>query len=349
VPSPIQRDPAATSAALASWLERTLPEAAGAVVTRLDAPPSSGFSGETILLDADWGGEPHELVVRVAPTTYTVFLEPHFEAQFRTMKILSEQTDVPMPEMLAYESDTSILGAPFSLMRRVEGEAAPDSPAYTDAGWIKDATPDQQAALYESGLSAMARIHGLDWRALGLQFLERDELDYVERYHAWARDLDGGPNPIMDEAMAWLRSHPVKPVDEPALCWGDSRPGNQLFRDWRCVAVLDWEMVTIGDPIMDLAWWLFLERFHTVGSGFPLPPGFPGEAGAIARWSELTGREVDPEVFRYYLVFAGIRFGIVMIRLATLFKEFEIMPAEADMARNNPVLHVLKAILDESA
>jgi aminoglycoside phosphotransferase (APT) family kinase protein len=153
----------------------------------------------------------------------------------------------------------------------------------------------------------------------------------------------------MDEAMAWLRSHPVKPVDEPALCWGDSRPGNQLFRDWRCVAVLDWEMVTIGDPIMDLAWWLFLERFHTVGSGFPLPPGFPGEAGAIARWSELTGREVDPEVFRYYLVFAGIRFGIVMIRLATLFKEFEIMPAEADMARNNPVLHVLKAILDESA
>jgi len=75
VPSPIQRDPAATSAALASWLERTLPESAGAVVTRLDAPPSSGFSGETILLDAEWGGSSHELVIRVAPTTYTVFLE----------------------------------------------------------------------------------------------------------------------------------------------------------------------------------------------------------------------------------------------------------------------------------
>jgi hypothetical protein len=106
-------------------------------------------------------------------------------------------------------------------------------------------------------------------------------------------------------------------------------------------------MVTIGDPIMDLAWWLFLERYHTVGSNLPLPPGFPGEAGAIARWSELTGRAVDPEVFRHYLVFAGIRFGIVMIRLGTLFKEFGLMPAEVPMERENPVLDLLKSIVDE--
>lgn len=324
-----------------------MPGAAGAVVTHLDAPPSSGFSGETILLGADWAGSSHELVVRVAPTTYTVFLEPDFEAQFRTMKILSEQTDVPMPEMLAYESDTSILGAPFSLMGRVEGEAASDSPAYTDEGWIVDATPEQQAALYESGLSAMAQIHRLDWQGLGLGFVERDEYDYYDRYYAWAREIEGGPNPIVDEGLAWLRSHPVEPTDSPALCWGDARPGNQLFRDWRCVAVLDWEMVTIGDPIMDLAWWMFFERFHTVGLGLPLPPGFPGEDRAIARWSELTGRNVDPDVFRHYQVFAGVRFGMIMIRLATLFVEFGIMPAEADLARDNPVLNVLKSILDE--
>jgi aminoglycoside phosphotransferase (APT) family kinase protein len=345
VPSPVQRDPDETAATIAEWLGGVIPDAPDLIVTKVHVPPSSGFSGETLLVDAEWGGDAHPLVIRVAPTTYTVFLDPDFEAQYRTMRILSERTDVPMPEMLAFEPDPKWLGSPFSLMKRVEGDAAPDAPAYTEEGWIVDAAPAQQAQLYDSGLRAMTQVHNTDWKALGLEFLDRDEFDYLERYYAWADAEANEENPVMESAMAWIRANRPAPTSEPALCWGDARPGNLLFKDFEVSAVLDWEMVEIGDPLMDLAWWLFLERFHTVGYGQPVPPGFPGEEAAIARWEELTGRTADREVLRFYVIWAGARFGVVMMRLATLFKLFGLAPPDADMGRNNPVLDCLAAEL----
>jgi aminoglycoside phosphotransferase (APT) family kinase protein len=344
VPSPIQRDPEKTSATIAEWLGRIFPGAHDITITKLHAPPSSGFSGETILVDAEWSEngtrEAHPLAIRVEPTTYDVFLEPDLGVQYKVMKALADHTDVPMPPMLGFESDRALLGGQFFLMGRVDGEAAPDSPAYTEEGWIKDATPEQQGKLYDSGLRAMAGVHNSDWRKLGLESIARDEFDYVERYYVWAQE-PGSENPTMDAAMAWMRANLPSPTDDPALCWGDSRPGNQLYRDFEVVAVLDWEMVTIGDPIMDLGWWLFLQRFHTEGTGVPLLPGFFEEPRAVARWEELTGRQVDPDVLHFYIGFAGIRFGCVMMRLATLMSEFGILPVESNMARNNPVLAVL--------
>lgn len=345
MPAHVQRDPEATARTIAEWLGGQFPDADDVVVTKVHAPPSSGFSGETLLVDATWGGEDHPLVIRVAPTTYMVFLDPDFEAQYKVMHALSKHTDVPLPEMLAYEPDTKWLGAPFSLMGRVDGEAAPDRPAYTDEGWIVDATPEQQARLYESGLQAMAKVNGTDWRALGLHFVDRDEFDYVEQYYAWALKESNEDNPILESALAWIGANRPAPSPEPALCWGDARPGNLLFQEFEVAAVLDWEMVEIGDPIMDLGWWLFLQRYHTVGSSLPLPPGFLDEAATVKRWEELTGRTVDPDVLHFYLVWAGVRFGIVMMRLATLFKLFGLIPEEADMGRNNPVLNVLQAEL----
>jgi aminoglycoside phosphotransferase (APT) family kinase protein len=344
VPSPIERDPGKTSATIAEWLGRTFPDAADITITKLHAPPSSGFSGETILVDAEWtqagARSAHPLVIRVEPTVYDVFLEPDFAAQYKVMKALADNTDVPMPPMLAFEADRSLLGGQFSLMGRVEGEAAADSPPYTEEGFIKDAPPEQQAKLYDSGIRAMAAVHNVDWRKLGLDFIARDEIDYVERYYPWALE-PGDENPTMDAAMAWMREHVPAQPDDLALCWGDSRPGNQLYKDFEVTAVLDWEMVTIWDPILDLGWWIFLQRFHTEGSGFPRLPGFPDEAATVARWEELTGRTVDPDVLFFYIALAGLRFGCVMIRLATLMTQFGVLPAGSGMQRNNPVLQVL--------
>jgi aminoglycoside phosphotransferase (APT) family kinase protein len=346
MPSPIQRDPDETRRAITGWVGQSFPDVGEIVVTDVRVPPSSGFSGETMLVDATWGGERQELVFRVAPTTYTVFLDADFEAQYEVMKALAERTDVPMPEMLAFEPDPSWLGSAFSLMRRVVGEAAPDSPPYTESGWVMDATAEQRARMCDSGLRAMARVHGTDWKALGLERVDRDEFAYVEDYYAWALAESGLDNPIMERAMAWIRANRPAPPAERALCWGDSRPGNLLFRDFEVVAVLDWEMVEIGDPLMDVAWWLFLQRYHTVGSNQPLPSGFLDEAGVVARWQELTGRTVDPDALRFYVVWAGVRFGIVMMRLGTLFKQFGLLPAEVPMEAQNPVLDVLASELD---
>lgn len=303
--SPIKRDPEETRATLTAWLGQQFPEADDVAVTEVQVPPSSGFSGETLLVDAAWDGVARPLVVRVAPTTYTVFLEADFEAQYRVMKALSEHTDVPVPEMLAFEPDPSRLGAPFSLMRRVEGEAAADAPPYTQSGWIVEASPADQARLYDSGLRAMARVHATDWKALGLHFVDRDEFDYVEQYYAWALQESGHDNPTLERALAWVRANRPAAPAERTLCWGDARPGNLLFRDFEVTAVLDWEMVEIGDPLMDLGWWLFLERYHTVGSGLPVPPGFPDAAEAVARWEELTGRTADPATLRFYTVWGA--------------------------------------------
>src|SRR5206468_38805 len=121
------------------------------------------------------------------------------------------------------------------------------------------------------------------------------QLDYYDDYYAWALDQSPGrvKNPIADAAFAWVRDN--RPSgDEPLhLCWGDSRFGNQLFRDFRCVAVLDWEMVTLGNPVQDLAWWIFLDRHFSEALGVPRLAGFPSYEATTERWQELTGLPAD--------------------------------------------------------
>src|SRR5439155_21392253 len=87
-----------------------------------------------------------------------------------------------------------------------------------------------------------------------------------------------------------------------ALCWGDARLGNQIFAGQTCVAVLDWEMAHLGDPVADLAWWIALDRCFSEGVGAPRLAGFPDRDATIARWEQLTGRRARH--FEYYEIFA---------------------------------------------
>ena len=352
----LTRDPETTAGQLGEWLGQRFPDRGGAEVTRVDVPPGSGFSGETLLVDARWGdGSEEDLVVRVAPTAHVLFFEPDFAGQHQVMAALDVHTDVPMPEMLAYEDDERWLGAPFSLMRRVDGEAPADRPSYTESGFVVDGTVDEQRRLYDSGLEAMCRVHLADWRGLGLEHLSTPErgapgidqmLAEVELW--WAQASDGSPNPVIDAALDWVRTHrpPSTPEDQVALCWGDARIGNQLFRDHECVAVLDWEIVALGDPLSDLGWWKFVDRYHSEMHSLPRPEGFASYDDTVARWAERTGRTVDPALLDFYEVFAGLRFAIVMVRLASSLVEIGLIPESGDMAVNNPVSHLLARLLD---
>src|SRR5262249_15748084 len=136
---------------------------------------------------------------------------------------------------------------------------------------------------------------------------------------------------------------------------GDCRINNQTFDDdGNVVAVFDWEMVTLADPMMDLAWWLFLDRhFHegmpgvdadggAFGSGPPGMPrmeGFPTREQMLERYERLTGWR--PHDIEFYEVFAGLRFAVVMMRIAALVVEFELLPSDTDMDRNNIVTRLL--------
>ena len=127
MPVPAQRDPDLTRDILAKWLgdPARLP---GARITDLQTPEFSGFSSETLMVDVECGDAAEALAVRVAPLHYKVFPETRFAEEYRLMRILDSDTDIPVPPVLWYEPDPGYLGAPFLVMRRIEGRVPTDMP-----------------------------------------------------------------------------------------------------------------------------------------------------------------------------------------------------------------------------
>jgi aminoglycoside phosphotransferase (APT) family kinase protein len=350
------RDPETTARQLTEWLTRV----AGlrdVIVGEIEIPAATGFSNETILFDAEWrDGDAerasHRLVVRIAPQSYTVFLEANFEAQFRVMHALGEHTDVPIPKMLWFEDDPAWFGSPFWIMERVDGQVPSDAPPYALEGWLHDASPEQQAELWWNGIAAMAAVHRVDWRALGLDFVDdpdrgkrgvEQQLRYYEEALAWAEAAeDGRPHPGARAALEWLAEHmPDSPPDAATIVWGDARLGNQMSRDGQIVAVLDWEMVALGDPRIDLGWWIFCDDVLSTGTGGSRLPGFPSAAATVERWEALTGRQAGD--LQWFLVFAALRFTVVMLRLSTLLTAMGYSPEP--FGYDNPISNALDELL----
>jgi len=342
---------------LTGWLAAQMPRAKDLHLSELSGPPSTGFSNETLLFDCAWSEDGTErrsgLVARIKATAFQVFPEYDVERQYRVMKVLGEKTDLPVPRVHGYEADESILGAPFFLMERIDGEVPSDSPPYHITGWVTEIQPEERARLWWSGVEVLARIHRLDWRSLGLGFLDMPgsgatalerQLDYYERYLRWASRRE--PAPAISTAFEWLRRHRPRGAEQMTLCWGDSRLGNMMFRDFRCVAVLDWEMATLGSPEMDLAWWLFFDRHHSEGCDTPRLAGFPGRDETLARYRELTGFATDH--VEYYEIFAAFRFAVIMVRVGQGLIAAGILPADSDFETNNTAINLLAKMLGQA-
>jgi aminoglycoside phosphotransferase (APT) family kinase protein len=357
MPIPEQRDLEQARGILADWLAKQRPELSDVEVGPISGPAFTGFSNETLLFDASWSedGTPggQSLVLRVKPTQHTVFLEADFEQQYLVLRTLGAHSTVPVPPVQWYEADESYLGAPFFVMGRVAGRVPADNPPYTLQGWLLDeSTPAERRVLVESGLGALAAIHGVDWRELGLEVLSKpqygqlgfeQQLRYYERSYEWAQADAGFPASAVSRAtLEWVQAHAPDHDPEITLCWGDARINNQLFGpDHRVAAVLDWEMVTLADPMMDLGWWLFLDRHFHEGMPAPRLEGFPTRDEMVTMYERASGRTARD--LEFYEMFAGLRFAVVMMRIATLVAGFGLMPLEAaeEMAANNAVTRVL--------
>ena len=205
MPPPRGRDLELTRKQLLEWFGSKLPRARELGISELVGPGTTGFSNDTLMFELRFreGGAPRResLVARIEPTGFRVFPEYDVAQQFEVQRILA-QTDVPVPRMFWLEQDATVLGAPFYVMQRVDGRIPPDNPPYHVSGWVAELRPEQRAALWWSGLEVLARIHRLDWRALGLEFLIpaggaanplARQLDYYERYLAWAAERDAHP------------------------------------------------------------------------------------------------------------------------------------------------------------
>ncbi len=343
---------------LERWLEKKIPGADSIRVSNLEQP-GMGLSSETYLFDLSYqasGGEiATGMVLRSAPPDAKVFPEYQLSHQFRIMRAL-ENTAVPVAKMRWMEEDASVIGAPFFIMERLYGEVPQDFPSYHSSGIFFDASPEQRAKMWWGPLEAMAQLHKLDWKALGLSFLGvpgggTDAIDrqlrYWENYFEWVKEKPDDPHPTLEASIAWMKANRYEP-ERVSLCWGDARMGNALYgpEHREVLAIMDWEMAFLGDPTADLAWYMLLDWQHSAGAGLERCAGTPSYEETVERYQELTGWKVRREVLLFNEVFSAVRYGMILIAVYLKFKELGISLLDEDMVHNNVCTQRLAELLD---
>jgi aminoglycoside phosphotransferase (APT) family kinase protein len=238
-------------------------------------------------------------------------LPPSAHDVLREARLLASlaPTDARVPAVLAVGDDESVIGAPFYVMERVEGEViTTDLPAALDA-------PQQCARIADELIDALVEVHGVDWQAAGLEGFGKPT-GYLERQlrrfgglweHNRTRDV-----PEVERVGRWLAEH-VPPSGAATIVHGDYRLGNTMFAaeaPARLLAIFDWEMATIGDPLADVGYlcMFWAERGDPEGglrealSRVTRHEGFPSRAELVARYEERSGRSMRD--LRWYTALA---------------------------------------------
>ena len=234
------------------------------------------------------------------------------EREYRVMKALAG-TDVPVPRMLALCEDASVLGTAFYLMDYVRGRVLWD-PA------MPGMKPPQRSAHYEELNRVIAALHRVDFIAAGLADFGRHG-QYVARQVArWSKQYAAtgiAPIPAMDRLIEWLPRH-LPDGDETSIVHGDFRLDNLIFHptEPRVLAVLDWELSTLGHPLSDFAylamtWRLAADEFRGMRGTDFAALGIPTEAQFVAAYARRTGRTALPD-FEFYLVFNMFRIAAIL-------------------------------------
>jgi aminoglycoside phosphotransferase (APT) family kinase protein len=230
-------------------------------------------------------------VVRLPPVipSYPTFA---LREQAAVLDVLAE-SDVPVPGVVAVEEDPHWVGAPFLVTTFVDGRTVGDVPA-RDA-WLMDFTAEQQRRVHEDFIAVLAALHRVDWDHIEVRDTLRigigDEIEYWLRYVKWA--AGGAPARGLVTALEWCAATAVEGDVPLSLLWGDARVGNVMFdKRGRIVALVDWEMATVGPAEMDLAWYLVLEDIMT-HFGAPAVPGFLARKDVVAAYEHALGRAVS--------------------------------------------------------
>lgn len=326
------RDQAAVHDRLEEWLASVLPPGADPAVTLHEGIHTNGMSSETVLLDVeateDGERRSRAYVARVAPAPEDLPVFPSYRLadQYDAMRLAAELTDVPVPAVRWLEPTGEVLGTPFFLMDRVDGAVPPDVLPYTFGdNWLFDADVAQQQALQRRSVEVLARLHGVPDAAGRFGFLDPAVAGHdgptplarnLAKTRAWYDYAAAGfaPSPLLERGFAWLAAH-LPAEGEPVLCWGDSRVGNVMYRDFTPAAVLDWEMATLGPREMDLAWMVFAHRvFQEIAEvmGLPGMPDFLRADDVRATYAELTGVEVGE--LTWHQLHAAVQWGCVFLR-----------------------------------
>ncbi len=307
-------EPLVDEAALTSHLQERFAELA-------DRPMSverhmAGHSNETFFVRA---GE-REWVLRRPPRGAFLPTAHDVAREYRVLSALSD-TPVRAPRPVLFCDDTSVIGAPFYLMERINGSV------------IRDRLPEPFASdesmregLGNELVDALVELHAVDWKNVGLEGFGKPS-GYLERQvRRWSGQLNlteplTRSVPELHEVTAWLRRE-VDRIHEiaPTIVHGDYKMDNVMYLDGapaRLAAILDWEMSTIGDPRADLGWMISFWResgdavaIDLEGNAPTRLPGFQRRGDLVARYEKRSGRVVGDLTF--FVVLAVWKLAILL-------------------------------------
>ena len=285
--------------ALAAWLRPHLPASDAPMVVRQF---QGGQSNPTYHLQ--FGDRAY--VLRKKPPGKLLPSAHAVDHEYRVMKALAD-TNVPVPRMWVLCEDDSVIGTAFYVMDHVEGRVFHDRS-------MPGCTPAHRRAAYESMVETMAHLHNADWQALGLEGFGKPEGYAVRQIKRWSSQYRASQFEecvAMDRLIDWLAVNPPL-QDRSTIVHGDFRLGNLLLDPVapHVVAVLDWELATLGDPLSDLAYNVSGYLFPaSVGQGLSETTpdeGYPGLEQTLIDYARLTGRDEVPDL-RPHLVFSLFR------------------------------------------
>ena len=297
--SPIERDPESglDEERLAQFIRHELPEADAISISDVTLA-SGGLSRDNFLFDLRWsqGSTQHEwplVLIRDGDRPG----QTDRGGEFRLLQAL-EPTAIPAPRAYWCDMSGSWLERPFVVMERVGGAVTPPFQVpYAES-------PVQRQKLTERFVDILCDLHLLDWRALGIDFLETPVCATDELAAAAAKLFRATvqmtevlePSPTLERGMDWCVGNAPR-TRRWTLCHGDYKPDNILHADGEILAVIDWERARISDPMADLGY--VCAPHLQVGS---LASGLAEQESILRRYEARTGFEVEPEAIRFWQV-----------------------------------------------
>jgi len=232
--------------------------------------------------------------------------------EYEALAALSSVPGLPIPKVYEHSDDPGILGAPFVITQRVHG----DTP--TPWSGAEERGEAANLSLGHDFADALGAIHAFDWTGTPLaEWVAGSEgpitpaTTALHETRVWARhaNLGDGPTPPqMHYAMRWLEAHAPE-AERITIVHGDYRVGNFLQHEGRITAILDWELVHLGDPHADLAW----AGLRTFAAGTTRIGGLIDRDVFYSRWQDKTGLRVNPKVVCYYEVLVQFKMAAMLM------------------------------------
>ena len=277
-----------------------------------------GWSMETYSLGLSCvkdGRQVHQdIIIRKAPESGLMSDNYDVSIEYRVLSALN-RTEVAVPKTYWYEPDPAVLGQPFYVMEKVEGNIPFPPPISFEPDFRLIPDDKERLSLADDFVKNLARIHTADWRSLGLDFLGvpgpgmGSALMQVEYWEDRIARAGFRKKPVIAYAVNWLKDNLVE-NDRICLVHGDYRSGNYIARNGRIAAILDWELVHLGDPLDDIAYimgaWRSAQPLNWLSHLLP-------EEEFFSRYEEASGIKIDMQKLEFYHVlnkFKSVGIGI---------------------------------------